>query len=140
MERTIIEILNRKLSLDECYSFIQNNKSGGNCIFIGSVRDRSQGKQVEELHFEAYKEMAVAEMSKISKEVLKMNEVQRIYIAHREGELQIGDIAVIIGVSSKHRDDAFIACRYIIDTLKETVPIWKKEIFTDGVSWVNAHP
>lgn len=84
--------------------------------------------------------MAIKELQKISTEARQQFKIQNIVIHHRVGLLEVGDIAVIIGVSAAHRDAAFQACRYAIDTLKETVPIWKKEIFTDGEVWVSAHP
>jgi len=115
-------------------------QSGGIDVFIGTVRDATKGKNVMRLEFEAYREMALKEMDKIAQQALSKWPVQKILIHHRTGVLQIGEIPVIIAVSAAHRDAAFEACRYIIDTLKQTVPIWKKEIFEDGEEWVAAHP
>lgn len=84
--------------------------------------------------------MAIKEIQKIAEQALKKYDILKIAIHHAEGELQIGDIPVIIAVSSAHRGAAFDACEFAIDTLKETVPIWKKEHFEDGEVWVNAHP
>jgi len=84
--------------------------------------------------------MAIKEMQKIAEKALEKFPIKKIAIHHAEGMLQIEDVPVIITVSSKHRKAAFDACQYAIDTLKETVPIWKKEYFTDGEVWVNAHP
>mgnify|MGYP003627530578 FL=1 len=84
--------------------------------------------------------MAIKEMQKIADVTLQKFDIKKIAIHHAEGMLQIGDIPVIITVSSKHRKAAFLACEFAIDTLKETVPIWKKEHFSDGEIWVNAHP
>jgi molybdopterin synthase catalytic subunit len=113
---------------------------GGINVFIGTVRDETKGKKVIRLEFEAYESMAISEMNKIAEDVLKKWPVQKILIHHRTGILQTGDVPVIIAVGAAHRDAAFNACRYTIDTLKETVPIWKKEIFEDGEVWVAAHP
>ena len=84
--------------------------------------------------------MAIREMEKIAHAAKDKWPLEKVTIAHRVGDLKIGDIPVIIGVAAAHRDAAFEACRFCIDTLKETVPIWKKEIFADGEVWVAAHP
>ena len=114
--------------------------SGGLDIFIGTVRNATKGKAVVRLEFEAYEKMAIAEMEKIAQQAFQKWPVQKVLIHHRTGILQVGDVPVIIAVSAAHRAAAFEACRYIIDTLKKTVPIWKKEIFEDGEVWVAAHP
>ncbi|MEL6718668.1 MAG: molybdenum cofactor biosynthesis protein MoaE, partial [Bacteroidota bacterium] len=90
--------------------------------------------------FEAYEPMAVSEMRKIAEQAAHRWEARNISIHHRVGTLQVGEIAVIIAVATPHRKAAFEACQFAIDTLKETVPIWKKEIFEDGEVWVAAHP
>ena len=113
---------------------------GGIDVFIGTVREVTNGKTVVRLEFEAYEKMAMNEMKKIAEEVLQNWPVHKIVIHHRTGILYIGEIPVVIAVSAAHRDAAFEACRYTIDTLKKTVPIWKKEIFEDGEVWVAAHP
>ncbi len=109
-------------------------------MFIGTVRNTTKGKAVVRLEFEAYESMALKEMQKIADKAHANWKLQRVLIHHRTGVLHIGEIPVIIDVSSAHRAAAFEACRFIIDTLKETVPIWKKEIFEDGEDWVAAHP
>ena len=109
-------------------------------LFWQSVRNVTNGKTVFRLEFEAYEKMAVSEMGKIAEKAFMQWPVKKILVHHRTGVLQIGEIPVIIAVSAAHRDTAFEACRYIIDTLKQTVPIWKKEIFEDGEVWVAAHP
>ncbi len=113
---------------------------GGINVFVGTVRNITKGKRVIRLEFEAYETMALSEMHKIAKDVFKKWEVQKILIHHRTGILYPKDVPVVIAVGAAHRDAAFTACRYIIDTLKETVPIWKKEVFEDGEVWVAAHP
>jgi molybdopterin synthase catalytic subunit len=104
------------------------------------VRNATKGKQVVRLEFEAYEKMAVSELNKIAEEVVKRWPVHKIVIHHRTGILEVGEVPVIIAVSAAHRAAAFDACRYTIDTLKQTVPIWKKEVFEDGEVWVAAHP
>src|SRR5215213_2186686 len=111
-------------------------QAGGIDIFIGTVRDHTKGKKVICLEFEAYQKMALSEMQKIADEMMRQWPLHKILIHHRIGILQIGQVPVIIAVSASHRDAAFEACRFAIDTLKQTVPIWKKEIFEDGEEWV----
>ncbi|MCL4159725.1 UNVERIFIED_CONTAM: hypothetical protein GTU68_020178 [Idotea baltica] len=140
MHNTSIKITSEKLDLTSCYHFVTDKSSGGIAAFIGTVRNDTKGKEVVQLDFSAYKPMALKEMQKIADLALEKFTIKKIAIHHAVGLLQIGDIPVIITVSSKHRKDAFLACEFAIDTLKETVPIWKKEYFTDGEVWVNAHP
>ncbi len=140
MKNTSIKIITRKLNLQECYNFVTDNSCGGIATFIGTVRNDTNGKEVAKLDFSTYKPMAIKEMQKIADWALTQFDIKKIAIHHAEGLLQIGDVPVIITVSSKHRKAAFLACEFAIDTLKETVPIWKKEYFSDGEVWVNAHP
>ena len=135
-----IQISPNQLNIQPCIDWIMSPESGGIDVFIGTVRNATKGKAVVQLEFEAYEAMAVAEMKKIAKQAFEKWPVQKVLIHHRTGILQIGEVPVIIAVSAAHRAAAFEACRYIIDTLKETVPIWKKEIFEDGEVWVAAHP
>lgn len=135
-----IQLLSTPLSLDDCFQFVSSPDAGGIDIFVGTVRNQTQGKRVVSLDFEAYEPMAVSEMEKIARDIITKFNAIRVSIHHRTGLLNVGEKAVIIAVSAPHRAAAFDACRYTIDTLKETVPIWKKEIFDDGEVWVAAHP
>jgi molybdopterin synthase catalytic subunit len=137
---TQIEISASTLNITDCIDWVMSPQSGGIDVFIGTVRDSTKGKNVMRLEFETYKSMAIKEMEKIADQAYQQWPVQKILIHHRVGVLQIGEIPVIIAVSAAHRDAAFEACRFLIDTLKQTVPIWKKEIFEDGEVWVAAHP
>lgn len=128
------------LSIDACYSSIQDESCGGNTLFIGSIRNHNKGKSVVKIDFEAYEPMAIKEMQKIAEEAIKTYDIRKVSIHHRTGETKITDIAVIIAVSSAHRDASFKACRFCIDKLKETVPIWKKEFLEDGSWWVGSRP
>ena len=128
------------LNVMNCVDWVMSPECGGIDVFIGTVRNVTKGKTVVRLEFEAYEKMAVSELEKIADQASTQWPVQKILIHHRTGVLQIGEIPVIIAVAAAHRDAAFEACRYIIDTLKQTVPIWKKEIFEDGEIWVAAHP
>lgn len=135
-----IKISEQNLSLDKCYQSILDESSGGNCIFIGTVRNKNKGETITHLDFDTYDAMAEKEMLKIAKSCQEQFNITKIAIHHRKGYVGIKDIAVIIAVSSGHRDGCFQACRYAIDSLKETVPIWKKEHLEDGSYWVGARP
>lgn len=138
--KTDLSISDKPLELQACIDWVKDNEAGGIDIFIGTVRRSTNKKKVVRLEFECYERMALKEMEKIATEIGEKFPVQKLLIHHRTGVLSVGDIPVIIAVAAPHRDAAFGACRYAIDTLKETVPIWKKEIFEDGEVWVAAHP
>jgi molybdopterin synthase catalytic subunit len=135
-----IALLSEPLSIDTCYQFVTSPDCGGINIFVGTVRNKTSGKPVNRLDFEAYEPMTVSEMRKIASDLGLKFGANKVSMHHRVGNLEIGEIAVIIAVSAPHRKAAFEACQYAIDTLKQTVPIWKKEIFEDGEVWVAAHP
>ena len=137
---TSIKIFTEALDIQSCIDWIMSPESGGIDIFIGTVRNSTKGKTVLRLEFECYEKMALKEMHKIAIEAMEKWPVQKLLVHHRTGVLAVGEVPVIIAVSAAHRDAAFEACRYVIDTLKQTVPIWKKEIFEDGEVWVAAHP
>lgn len=135
-----IKLLDRELDPEYCTECVYTPEAGGIAVFVGTVRNQTADKRVLRLEFEAYQKMALSEMRKIAERAAEQWPVKRIVIHHRTGVLYAGDIAVIIAVSTPHRKAAFEACAFAIDTLKETVPIWKKEIFEDGEVWVAAHP
>lgn len=135
-----IKISADPLHIQSCIDWAVLPECGGMNVFIGTVRNETKGRKVLRLEFEAYESMAVKEMEKIAEKVLEKWPVQKILIHHRTGILQTGEVAVVIVVAAAHRDAAFTACRYTIDTLKQTVPIWKREVFEDGEVWVNQHP
>jgi molybdopterin synthase catalytic subunit len=128
------------LSISDCENAVLTPEAGGSVVFIGTVRNKTQAKSVKRLEFEAYAPMAISEMHKIAERALAEFSISKVAIYHRVGMLDIGDIPVVIAVSAPHRGAAFDACAFCIDTLKQTVPIWKKEIFEDGEIWVAAHP
>lgn len=138
--KTSIKISTSILDIQSCIDWIMSPESGGIDVFIGTVRNATKGKTVLRLEFECYEKMALKEMHKIANDALEKWPVQKLLIHHRTGVLAVGEVPVIIAVSAAHRGAAFDACRYVIDTLKQTVPIWKKEIFEDGEVWVAAHP
>lgn len=135
-----IQLLDTPLSPQNCLQQVASAEAGGTVLFDGTVRNNTRGRTVVRLEFEAYAPMAISEMRKIAEEVERRWQARHVAIHHRVGALDIGDIAVLIAVATPHRAAAFEACQYAIDTLKETVPIWKKEIFEDGEIWVAAHP
>ncbi|HTK22539.1 MAG TPA: molybdenum cofactor biosynthesis protein MoaE [Mucilaginibacter sp.] len=135
-----IKISDQPLNIQSCIDWVVTPQSGGIDVFIGTVRDVTKGKTVLRLEFEAYEAMALKEMHKIAEQAFNKWPVQKLLIHHRTGVLKVGEVPVIIAVSCAHRNAAFEACRYVIDTLKQTVPIWKKEVFEDGEVWVAAHP
>ncbi|UHO40568.1 molybdenum cofactor biosynthesis protein MoaE [Chryseobacterium capnotolerans] len=135
-----IKITEDILNITECLTLAQDLSSGGVSTFIGTVRNVTKNKPVSRLEYECYQPMAVKEIKKIIDQAIELFGVRNIVVHHRIGILFPGDAAVIIVVSDGHRDAVFDACRYIIDTIKKTVPIWKKEIFEDGEEWVSAHP
>jgi len=113
---------------------------GGVVTFLGAVRDHARGREIEHLEYEAYAGMAEREMEKIAAEAGERWPGVRLAIAHRTGRLEIGELAVIIAAGAPHRAEAFEACRFAIDTLKQRVPIWKKEFASDGEYWVDERP
>jgi len=140
MKKSSILITSKKLNLQDCTNFVEDDSCGGIVTFVGAVRNSTKNKTVTLLDFSAYEPMAIKEMQKIAAIALEKFPIHKIAIHHAVGELQIGDVPVIIAVSSAHRKAAFEACEFAINTLKETVPIWKKEHFEDGEVWVNSHP
>lgn len=128
------------LDTSSAYERLSHPKSGGTCVFIGSVRNTTQNEKVEALDFETYEKMAVKEMRNIAEEAAKKWKLNNVIMHHAQGRKQIQEPVVMVGASSAHRDACFEACRYLIDTLKERVPIWKKEFFSNKTVWVSAHP
>lgn len=140
MSNIQILLTENTLNTEACRLAVQHDAAGGQVLFVGTVRDQTKGREVVRLEFEAYEPMAIKEMTKIAKDIIEKWNAIAVCIHHRVGILTIGEIAVIIAISTPHRGAAFEACHYAIDTLKETVPIWKKEVFADGDIWVAAHP
>lgn len=135
-----IQIIHKTIDIQSCINGVMSPACGGIDVFIGTVRNKTKGKTVVRLEFEAYEKMALLEMRKIVDYAFEHWPLHKVILHHRTGVLDIGEVPVVISVAAAHRDAAFEACRYIIDTLKQTVPIWKKEIFEDGEVWVAAHP
>lgn len=129
-----------KIDINETFQYLQAPGAGGIDLFVGAVRDNAKGKAVEKLVFEAYVPMALKEMEKIAYQAQEKWPLERLVMVHAVGEMYVGEPIVVTGAASAHRDAAFTACRFLIDELKKTVPIWKKEFYKDNSVWVNAHP
>lgn len=132
----IIQLTREPLDRNALAEAVTQASVGGIVIFEGVVRDNARGKQVRYLEYDAYIEMANEQIRAIVAEAEQRWGVEHVAVAHRFGRLEIGEASVIIVVAAPHRAEAFESCRYIIDTLKTTVPIWKKEVATDGEEWV----
>lgn len=135
-----VKLLDEPLSLDRCIAAVAGPEMGGIVTFTGMVRRRSRGTLVERLEYEAYGQMAVREMTRLVTEIEAEVSGARLAVEHRVGKLAIGDLAVVIAAAAPHRAEAFTACRAMIDRLKDSVPIWKKEIGEDGAEWVGLGP
>jgi len=113
-------------------------KDGALCVFVGVVRNENEDKPVLHLKYEAYEEMAIPLLEEIEDEARKRWPLTDVRIVHRLGRLEIGQIAVVVAVTAAHRRETFEACQYVIDTLKATAPIWKKEFYENGAAWLDA--
>lgn len=136
----MIRLQQDKINIEEIISSVQSPDAGAIDVFIGTVRNQTKNKRVLYLEFEAYESMAIAEIKKIVSRAKSLWPILNISIVHAVGKLEIGDVPVVIAVSTAHRKASFEACEFVIDELKKTVPIWKKEFFEDGDQWVSAHP
>ena len=132
----MFEVTEKPLSVAEAVSAVSKRKGGALATFTGLVREFSRGKQVSYLEYEAYPEMAIAKMRQIEQEIRDKWEIEHILIHHRIGHLEIGEASVVIAVSAPHRRQALEACAYAIERLKQIVPVWKKEVSSDGSFWI----
>lgn len=135
-EAVLIEITTAPLDARRLEAAVAHPGAGGICTFTGVVRDNARGRAVTHLGYEAYAEMAEAQMRRIASEIAQRWPQARVAMAHRTGRLEIGEASVVVSVACPHRAEAFEACRYGIDTLKTSVPIWKKEFAADGEVWI----
>ena len=138
--KKFLKITEETLDVAAITDLVADAAAGAINVFVGTVRSNTRGRAVVRLEFEAYESMALKEMDKICRQAGERWPVLAMAVYHRTGVLQVGDVPVVIAVSTPHREQGFAACQYAIDTLKQTVPIWKKEIFADGEEWVSAHP
>lgn len=132
----MIRLQDEPIRVEELIETAQRDGDGAVALFLGTVRDNNAGRRVLALEYHAYPEMALSEMTRLVEQAREKFDVSRITLVHRTGRLEIGDVSVAIVVAAPHRDAAFRACRHLIDTLKQTVPIWKKEHFEGGEVWI----
>ncbi len=135
-----IQITEKPLVPEVAIQAVSTPNAGAVNVFVGTVRNATSGKKVVQLEFEAYEPMATKELVKIVEQAFRQWPLQKVVVCHRTGVLAIGEVPVVIAVATAHRKAGFQACEFIIDTLKQTVPIWKKEKYEDGEVWVAAHP
>lgn len=141
MADDVYKIQTEKIKPDALYHAVLSDSDGAVTTFAGVVRDNTKGRGTSYLIYDAYKEMAQKKMREIGDEIKGRWDVDRVGMLHRIGRLEIGEISVLIAVSSPHRKASLEACHYAIDRLKQTVPIWKKEVWTDGgEAWIEGDP
>ena len=136
--RILCKITQDSIDLQELIDFVADPSAGAMTTFVGTTRNTNDGRRVIRLEYECYPGMAEKEMSKIGSEALARWPIKKIAMSHRLGQVDIGEASVAIAVSSSHRHAAFEACHYAINQLKETVPIWKKELYEGGELWIGA--
>jgi molybdopterin synthase catalytic subunit len=133
----MIALRQSSISVQEIIDSVRDTGAGAVDLFLGTTRESSKGKKVLELKYEAYEPMVLQLLENLSGEACKRWNLKKVTIVHRTGTVAVGDISVAIAVAAVHRAEAFEACRWLIDSLKKEVPIWKKEIFADGSAWVD---
>ena len=129
---TPARITKRPIDPDRVLRSVADGSAGGTVLFIGTVRNRSDGKPVVGLQYDVYRKMAEKRMKEIEARVRKRWPLKKVAMVHRYGDLKVGEVSVAVAVSSEHRGDAFEACRYAIDTIKSSLPLWKKEKLAGG--------
>jgi molybdopterin converting factor subunit 1 len=131
-------VTDQEIDLQRLSDLVSTSCTGAIATFAGTVRDNARGREVQFLEYEAYPEAAEKALQKIGTEIRGRWDVEGVAIAHRTGRLRVGEVSVGIAVSSAHRAEAFDACRYAIERIKEFVPIWKKEFYADGDTWIGS--
>ena len=132
----MIRLQAEAISIEELVSAVETAGDGAIAVFLGTVRNENRGRAVLYLEYEAYDEMAESEMARVAEQAREQFAVSNVAIVHRTGRLEIGQASVAVAVAAPHRGAAMDACRFVIDTLKQTVPIWKKEVFEGGEVWI----
>ncbi len=134
----MIEISVGPLDPEKITSRVRRSANGAVVTFLGTTRDRTEGRNVLHLEYEAYRPMADNKLAEIEEEIRQRWGIEDVAIAHRLGRLEIEEISLVVAVASPHRGQAFAACQYAVDRIKQTVPIWKKEYFEGGEVWVGS--
>ncbi|MBU0684744.1 MAG: molybdenum cofactor biosynthesis protein MoaE [Candidatus Thermoplasmatota archaeon] len=131
-----VKVTSRQVIVERVLRWVSSGSAGGTVSFIGTVRNKSDGMKVTRMELEAATDLAEADLKRIAKESAKRFDLVKVAVHHRIGRLKVGDVIVVIAVSAPHRVDAFNACRFVIDELKKTTPIWKKEFSGSRRRWV----
>jgi molybdopterin synthase catalytic subunit len=132
----MFSLTDQPIQIDQLVSFVTQAKSGAIVTFIGTTREHNEGRRVLALSYEAYTGMAEKELERVGREAKQRWNIEKIAIVHRVGRVDIAQASVAIAVSAAHRNDAFEACRFAIEEIKRSVPIWKKELFEGGELWI----
>jgi molybdopterin synthase catalytic subunit len=136
----MIAVQSQPIDVARVLAAVEGPGEGGVVLFLGRVRDEARGRPVRQLDYDAYEGMALAELAELERVALAEHGAARVAMVHRTGRLTVGELAVAIAVAAPHRAQAFDACRWLIDALKQRVPIWKKEWYADGSEWVSDRP
>lgn len=135
-----VSLVHERIDAHSTVTSLERPEDGALVVFDGMVRNNSRGRRTQYLIYEAYEEMALAHMRALAAKAMADFAIRDVAIVHRVGRIEVGESSVLIAVASAHRAAAFDACRWLIDTLKKTVPIWKKEFFEDGAVWADGEP
>ncbi len=136
MEVKLISITEKPIDTNKLLNFVSDQSSGASVLFTGTVRDHSEQDKVSKLHYEAYQEMAEKILQEIENEIRTKWKINKFVVIHRTGTLKVGEVSVAVAVSAEHRKEAFEACKFGIDSIKEKAPIWKKEFAESGAEWL----
>ncbi len=135
----MIKIVEKKINLQKAIEDAMGDECGAVSVFIGTVRNRNEGRRVRGIRYEAYKEMAEKHLKDIAGEIKRRWKTDRVSIVHRVGKLKVGEISVVVAVGTPHRADSFEACRYGIERIKKYLPVWKQEFYDGGRIWVKGN-
>jgi len=136
VEVKLITITEKPIDVDKLLDYVSDQSSGASVLFTGTIRDHNEQDKVSKLHYEAYQEMAEKILQEIENEVHAKWKINKFIAIHRTGTLKVGEVSVAVAVSSGHRKEAFEACKFAIDSIKEKAPIWKKEFSKSGTEWL----
>jgi molybdopterin synthase catalytic subunit len=132
-----VSIQEAPIDAANAFAFLQEQRAGALDIFVGTTRQFTGDKETQKLYYECYEPMALSEINRVVEEAMNQWELFKVVVIHRIGEVPLGEASVVIGVATAHRDAAFASCRFLIDTLKKQVPIWKREFYRNGEEeWV----
>jgi len=136
VEVELISITEKPIDVNKLLNYVSEQSSGASVLFTGTVRDHNKQDKVSKLHYEAYQEMAEKILQEIENEIHTKWKINKFVAIHRTGTLKVGEVSVAIAVSAEHRKEAFEACKFGIDSIKEKAPIWKKEFAESGTEWL----